>query len=468
MMSTRDTGALAQRAGRRPLVVGGGTEAAQLASLLRGRYAPLDAVQTEADARAAVAGAPVVVLLAAADEDVPRSEALRRLFTAAYRVSSAVAAHPRRRIVLVSGLSFFARCPENWRVDARWRPRPTPELADVASHLTELSVREATRETGVDVRVIRRGEDVSLAALADAVRDETRTSPDRFLEVRHLGERPAAPADDRPWRTVLAAPDPVPSRPIRNVVVFGAGGPFAAAVTPLLMARYRVRLTDVRPLAEIRAAGHPHQPPGSPLPTPPDPPHEEMLCDITDPDQVRDACAGMDAIINLSVVRNTDHDFAVNTIGCDNIARAAVHHRIRRVVQTGPQLTAIDDHVGYQTDYDVPGDAPARPGRYLYGHTKYLGFEVLRIFAEYHDLEVPVLVFNGFVTAATRSNGVFQSTFEECADAILRALEVPSLPSPYEYITVCADLPQGRFSSRRATELLGWHTQDHLEDTWRD
>ena len=60
--------ALLPRPRRRSLVVGGGAEGERLASLLRVRFAPLAAVQTEADALAAVGDAPVVILLATVDD----------------------------------------------------------------------------------------------------------------------------------------------------------------------------------------------------------------------------------------------------------------------------------------------------------------------------------------------------------------------------------------------------------------
>jgi hypothetical protein len=37
---------------------------------------------------------------------------------------------------------------------------------------------------------------------------------------------------------------------------------------------------------------------------------------------------------------------------------------------------------------------------WLYGHTKYLGPEVVRLFAERYDLEVPALLFSVFVDPA--------------------------------------------------------------------
>lgn len=421
---------------------------------------------------ATAARADGIVLAVPGPNGRPTGKYLESFLQRVFHILVAARKGKCRRIVVVTDLDRFSRCPENWHVDEKWRTRPTCEPLDIAAQLLEASVRELTRETGMLGTVLRLPRSASASvelhqAISDALGTERGSNP-FFWTVRHIGKRPAAPVDVRPWREVLAPVNPVSSRSIRRVVVFGAGGPMAAALVPLLSDRYTLRLTDIRSLDEIRAAGYPHQPPGSPLPCAPSAPHEEMRCDVADPDAVDAACEGMDAVVNCSVIRYTDRDFAVNMAGCLNIAEAAVRHGIRRIVQTGPQLTGLDPVVGYHGEEEVPGNAPARPGANLYGHTKFLGNEILRIFAENHGLEVPVLVFNGFVTAQSRGRNPFETTFEESADAIRLALEAPGFPSPWEFITVCNDLPQGRFSSQRAAELLGWRTSDALEDTWRD
>lgn len=261
------------------------------------------------------------------------------------------------------------------------------------------------------------------------------------------------------------------SRPIRRVVVFGAGGPLAAATTPLLAASYTLRATDLRSLRAI-AADPRTAVPGRPVPPLLAPPHELREVDVTDPAQVMAACAGMDAIVNCSVVRpHPVNAFLVNTIGAYNIARAAVAHDIRRVVQTGPQQVTMDRPGGYWWDFDVPDDAPARPGSLLYSHSKYLGQEILRIFAENHSLEVPVLLFSRFVDpGVNRPNidGMFPMTvsWRDAALAIRCALEAPALPSPCEVFHILANLPHGKYRNEKAKRLLGWQPQDTLEHLW--
>jgi len=180
----------------------------------------------------------------------------------------------------------------------------------------------------------------------------------------------------------------------------------------------------------------------------------------------------MDAIINCTVVRpDLVQAFRVNCIGAYNVMRAAVAHRIRRVVHTGPLQVSSEWPAGYGMDFGVPDAAPGRSGGWLYGHSKFLGQEVVRLFAEAYDLEVPALYFSIFVnpeTAEPRPGGVHPMTisWEDSGDAMRRALEVPSLPSPFEIFHILADLPHGRYSSRKAQQLLGWRPRDTLSNLW--
>jgi nucleoside-diphosphate-sugar epimerase len=268
-------------------------------------------------------------------------------------------------------------------------------------------------------------------------------------------------------RAVLEPRERVPSRPIRNVVFFGAGGPLAAAAAPLLAPSFRLRLTDIRPLAEIAAEAKP-QSPGAPLPAVLEPPHETMRVDVADLDQVLRACEGMDAIVNCTVVRpDPVLAFHVNTIGAYHVMRAAVAHRIRRVVHTGPLQVLNDLPGGYAWDFGIPDTAPARPGNWIYLHSKYLGQEAVRLFAEAYDLEVPTLYFCNFVnprTATPGPEGINPMTvsWDDAGHAIRRAVETPSLPSPFEVIHILADLPHGKYPSEKAKRILGWQPRDDL------
>lgn len=285
--------------------------------------------------------------------------------------------------------------------------------------------------------------------------------------------RPAPTAAEASGDQALLAPRaPVPSRPIRKVVIFGAGGPLSAATVPLLRESYTLRLTDVQPLEAI--AGAPQRRPDLPLVQLLPAPHEIRQVDVTNPAQVLAACEGMDAIVNCTVVRpDPVQAFRVNCIGAYNVIRAAVACGIRRVVHTGPQVVSLDYPGGYWWDFDVPSDVPPRPGVHLYHHTKFLGQELCRIFAEEHDLEVPVLHFSTFVNPdinlpRQRGLGPLSVSWNDAGHAMRRALEVPAFPSPYEVMHILADLPHGKFSNAKAKRLLGWQPRDTLAHLWAD
>jgi nucleoside-diphosphate-sugar epimerase len=305
--------------------------------------------------------------------------------------------------------------------------------------------------------------------LGSAGRERFGYQPRHTFEEQRARSNPSTPLytqDD--WKNVLAPRQPIPSRPIRNVVIFGAGGPLASVTTHHLQNSYRLRLTDIRPLAEIAKTDP--QGPNAPHPVSPSSPHEERIVDVTDPAAVMAACEGMDAILNCSVIREgVPGAFRVNSLGAYNIMKAAVAHRIRRVVHTGPQLIDTTHPASYDWDFEIAADAPVRSGEGLYSHTKLLGQEICRVFAEEYGLEVPVMLFTSFQNPETMRDGwvhPFTISWNDSALAMRRALEVGSLPSPYEVFNILADLPHGRYTNQKVKLLLDWEPHDNFERIW--
>lgn len=461
-------------------------------------------------------------------------ELLDRATRGTYVLLGAAVAAGVRRVVLGSTLALFERYPASWAVGETWQPLPdVTNATQLAAYLAEESAKQFARVEPLSVVCLRLGEVVDGAAvegqrydprwlhLDDAVQafqsaltvtpasrppgttgeaqrgwwvyhipgggkhtrvplaqasgeDGLRYTPVHdFAGAPGIDEAPPspAPAELRGDLSLLSPHERVPSRPIRNVVVFGAGGPLAAATSRVLAPAYRLRLTDLRPMADIAAERKP-QSTGAPLPEVLGPPHETMPVDVTDLDQVLRACEGMDAIINCTVVRpDPVNAFLVNFLGAYNVMRAAVAHKIRRVVHTGPQLVTNDRPAGYWWDFDVPDDTPPRPGTWLYGHTKYLGQQTVRLFAEAYDLEVPVLLYSSFVNPATakpQAGGVFPMSvsWEDAGRAMHRALSAPVLPSPFEIFHILADLPHGKYSNLKARRILGWRPRDNMAHLW--
>jgi nucleoside-diphosphate-sugar epimerase len=467
---------------------------------------------------AAAASTDVIVLvvppLTPCDDDL---DALDRATRGLYDLLLATTAS---RLVLVTSLRPFERYPVEWFVTEQWAPRPTTDAADLVPYLAELTAREVTRVRPVEVVVLRFGEIVDDTVVADA-RAAGEAADSRWLHVedavqaveRAIEFTPGNERGPSRWHVFhiidggsearfplgLAGQPPFgyvsryrltdgarlsegdtpgavrgqdrAARSARRVVIFGAGGPLAAVTAEALSRDHHLRLTDIRPLAAFADA--PPQSPGAPRPHAPQPPHEELLVDVTDPDQVLAAADGMDVIVNCTVVRpHPVEAFRVNLLGAYNVMRAAVTHHITRVVHTGPIQILTPHPAGFLADDGVTADYPPRPGDNLYFVSKFLGQEVCRIFAEEHGIETPTLLFGMFVNPAQMPEnppGIFPFTvsWEDAGEAMRQAVRVPGFPRPFEVLHINADLPHGRFPNDKAKQLLGWQPRDRLDAGWR-
>ena len=161
-----------------------------------------------------------------------------------------------------------------------------------------------------------------------------------------------------------------------KVLILGANGMLGPHVVKALEGRHELRLTDINDL---------------------DSPHEYFKVDAGDIDQVVSAAEGMDAIINLSVLR-TDRQLAfdVSARGCYNMMAAAVEHGIDRVINSGPFYAATGPTYE-RFDHLIGPDVPHQPGTFLYALTKSLGQEICRVFTEFHDIHVMDLLFYMFL-----------------------------------------------------------------------
>jgi nucleoside-diphosphate-sugar epimerase len=424
-----------------------------------------------------------------------------------------------RRVILLSTLRMFDRYPTWYHVNEYWAPRPTTALADLAPYLAEVTLREVSRVLPLQTVVLRLGDIVAPGATAPGTTSHNALHIDDAVQAveRAIAFEPSADEPGNGWWVfhipgggntryplglageasfgyrpqhdlASAAPasysvgeggprkepsidqesrDQLPDRSPRRVVVYGAGGPLAAATVDTLVQHHMLRLTDLNPLSDVRGPS-PHQRPDVPVPRVLEAPHESWTVDVTNADQVREAARDMDAIINCSVLRHDPVDaFRVNMLGAYNVMRAAVDSGIRRVVHTGPFQAHLPHPAGYGYDTGIVDDVPARPGTNLYILTKFLGQEICRIFAEEHDLEVPALLFCVFVNpSGTWEDRMglfpFAVSWADAAEAMRLALHVPSLPHPFELFHILADLPHGRYTNEKARRLLNWQPRDDL------
>lgn len=227
-------------------------------------------------------------------------------------------------------------------------------------------------------------------------------------------------------------------------------GPY---VVPLLSPNYSLRVTDIHP-PSFDFDG------------------EFRQVDIAAPEQVMAAAEGMDAIINLSVLRaDRKLAFDVNTTGCYNMMKAAVAHGIRRVINTGPHFT-IAGATYERFDYELSPDMPPQPGTNLYALTKSLGLEICRVFTDAYDVNVQSYLFYSFRNPESleSSRGVtpFSISWENAAEIFPLGLEIDleTLPSKCEVFFVFTDMPQNKFSNEKAKRLLGFQPRDDLSALW--
>ncbi len=216
-----------------------------------------------------------------------------------------------------------------------------------------------------------------------------------------------------------------------RVVIFGAGGPVGAVTMEALKDHYTLRCTDLTPLDQIVAQER-RQSPRAPLPPLLPPPHERAVVDVTSYDQVLEACRGMDAAIDVTVLRDhPEKAFTVNTVGAFHVARATAECGLKRLIHTGPFHTSLNHAADSWLDHDVPDEIPLHPGDDLYALTKYLG---------------------------GRGVGPFTVSWEDTGRAMLHGLRAPAMPSPCEVFLICAEQPHRKYrvdKARRPAELGG-------------
>lgn len=421
---------------------------------------------------------------AAARDD---SAALEWCGRGTYALLTAAMAAGVKRVVLASTLTLFEAYPATWRIQEGWKPRPSTAMVELGPYVAEVSAREVARAQDVDVVCVRLGR---LAGLEDggtlSVEEATAAIVRALTEGAARGERSGwravhagSPADPRPARSMVGDDGRLrptvwtESRDMRRVTVFGAGGPVGAAAAPHLADAYTLRLTDLLSAGES-AASVSERFPNAPVPADLGGPHAWERVDVSDWEAVRAAARGADALVNFSVNRTHPvYAFKVNTLGAYHVVRAAAELGIRRVIHTGPQILNHDHPAGYGPDYDLPDDAPPRPGDNLYFHSKLLGYEVCRVFAEQYDLELIALLFSTFVNPDRPGRmagrlGPAAVGWDDAGRAVRAALDVKALPSCFEAVRVLGDLPHGKYSNAKARRLLGWEPRQSLSHLWRE
>ncbi len=157
-----------------------------------------------------------------------------------------------------------------------------------------------------------------------------------------------------------------------RVLLTGAAGSIATMLRPRLARPGRVlRLLDTRPMSAGDA-------------------EEVVLGSLTDATAMRDACAGVDAVVHLGghpVERTFDDILAVNVVGARVVLEAAREQGVPRVV-----LASSNHAVGFaeRGSDPAPADLPPRPDTW-YGWSKTAMESMGRMFVDRFGMDVVAL-----------------------------------------------------------------------------
>ena len=174
-----------------------------------------------------------------------------------------------------------------------------------------------------------------------------------------------------------------------KILILGGNGMLGPWTIKALEGRHDLRVTDINDPS-------------------PDFKHDYVKLDASDLDGVVEAAAGMDVIVNLSVLRQDRKlAFDVSTRGNYNMMVAARKHGIGRVVNTGPHFQTVGPQYE-EWDFGLNPEVPPAPGTRLYALSKALGQEITRIYAECHGIQVLTLHYYNMMHLrhATRLPGV--------------------------------------------------------------
>ena len=242
-----------------------------------------------------------------------------------------------------------------------------------------------------------------------------------------------------------------------NVLILGANGYLGPHVVKALAPHHRLRITDIHPApAKIRGDYADH---------------EFMDVDITSAEQVLQAAEGMEAIVNLAVIR-TDPvlAFRVNMTGCQNVMQAVVAHGIRRVINTGPHFT-VAGPTYERFDQGIGPDIPLTPALTLCVDqvTGPPDLPGLHRNPRYLRPKLPLLYSPRHRATKPGAGGVpFIVSWRDAAEAFRLglAIDLAKLPSRCEVFS-SSEIPPRKFLNEKAKRILGFRPQDDVSILWR-
>ncbi|MCZ6681417.1 MAG: NAD(P)-dependent oxidoreductase [Candidatus Poribacteria bacterium] len=234
----------------------------------------------------------------------------------------------------------------------------------------------------------------------------------------------------------------------KKVLITGAAGFIGSYIRKAFGDRYVMRLADITEIDDPQE-------------------HEVIKADITDLEQMRSACEGMDTVVHLAADRSPRADFyetllSLNLIGTYNVFQAAKEQGCQRVVFA----SSVNAMLGYPAEASVGWDMPVNPTN-VYGVTKCFGEALGRCYA-HHGLSSIAIRIGGIkrqddpdlnqpVTARSEWSEGWISQ-RDLAQLIQRCIDVEGID--FAIVHGQSRHKQPRLDISHTCEILGYEPQD--------
>ena len=229
---------------------------------------------------------------------------------------------------------------------------------------------------------------------------------------------------------------------MKTVLITGAAGKIGSGMRPFLRGKYRLRLSDVKPVSALQ------------------PGEEFSPADLLDIDALVRIARGADALVHLGGVSKEDawdQILPANIVGAYNVFEAARRTGVKRVI-----FASSNHAVGYyRRDQKISSDAPARPdGRY--GLSKVFGEALGSLYADKYGLEVLCIRIGAMTERPMhlRQLAIWVSP-RDLAQLIQIGIE--RLPLHFEIVFGMSDNKRAWWDNANALRL-GYRPHDRSED----
>ena len=229
---------------------------------------------------------------------------------------------------------------------------------------------------------------------------------------------------------------------MKLILLTGAGGGAAGMIRPLLRERYRLRLSDIAPVADRTAD------------------EEDVPADLTDPDALARAVDGVDGIIHFggfSVEGPWPTILSANIEGTYNLFEAATQAGVKRII-----FASSNHAMGfYRRDETIGDDVTPKPDS-RYGVSKVFGEALGSLYAEKYGAEVLSIRIGNVADkpADARRLAIWLSP-RDLVQLIEIGLETPGIR--HEIVYGMSDNKRAWWDNANAYRL-GYKPQDRSED----